>query len=116
MVFMTSVEGSATGTKWVEGRDAAKLHTMHKTFPTMKTYLSPNNAKVEKPSCKPMELGMNELSDFAKGSQRPEKGYVSFYLGSARKPKSSTKENDLDRVRMTIEEAIILNIVISSYP
>lgn len=30
-------------------------------FPTTKAYVSPNNDKIEKPCCKPMELGMNEL-------------------------------------------------------
>lgn len=49
----------STGIKWFKARGAAKLHARH--FLTTKIYLSLNNAEVEKPCCKLVELEMNEL-------------------------------------------------------
>lgn len=45
--------------KWIKARGAAKPHA--RQFLTTKTYLSLNNAEVEKPCCKLLEMEMNEL-------------------------------------------------------
>lgn len=53
----------ATGIYSVEGRDAAKYPSMHRTAPTIKNYLAPNvsSMEVEKPWAKASKV-CNELS------------------------------------------------------